>query len=498
MAGLTPLGDPELSQPWWPKLRNPVALLVRSPTSESLGLLRCRLLTCRSPSPTHADAPDTPLLELGEFRRRLALIVDEFLCAQDVPGAAASIAALGSACFHDELAAMLLRSALDRGSRERAAAMRLLQSLLEESLLSEPQLVRGFEKLVLIWEDLRLDVPDVAGWLCGLLSSRAGLLDKSLFGRLPESLLQALCDDLEAGVARDTLQEHVDDLAGFKIQVRARLAMVLSQERSAADFAAWLRRARRADFHHEVVVAASLLAVDAPPGAAEELRKAVFSMVAQLQEERLLTDADMQFGFSRLLGMAGELARGSGDSKEAVVGLLRCAVERELLPAEFLKCARRLRFGGPLGVQTVRQAQRQTPAHSRRVWGSGDARHIQIEIEEAILEYFDSGSAEELGRIVEELHLSGKELVRFVRKLLVLGMEHDQTDRALDAVSELLGFFWTPEEVRAAFDQLRDLVPDLVLDLPNCQEYAQSLVLTACRRGILEDSYLLAGGISVV
>jgi len=455
-------------------------------------------LACQSPSPTHADIPDTPLFEFGEFRRRAVLIIDEFLCAQDVPGTAASVAALGSACFHDELAALLLRAALDRAAGERAAAARLLHALVDEGLLWEAQLVRSFEKFVLIWEDLRLDVPDVACWLAGLLSCRVGLFDKGLFARLPEGLLQALCNDLEAGIARETLQEYVDELAAFKIQLKARLGMVMAKERSVADFVAWLRGAQKADFHHEAVVAASLLAVEAPPDTAAEQQKAAFSMIARLHEEGLLVDVDLQLGFSRLLGMAGELAKAGSAGQAALTGLLRCAVEQELLPAEFLKCARRLRFGGPLGVQIVRQAQRQTPAHSRRVWGSGDERHIQTEIQEAILEYFDSGSAEELGRIVEELHLSGKELVRFVRKLLVQGMERGRPERALDAVAELLGFFWTPEEVRAAFDQLRDMVPELVLDLPHCRESARSLVRTAHSRGLLEEAYLRSNGISVV
>ena len=43
----------------------------------------------------------------------------------------------------------------------------------------------------------------------------------------------------------------------------------------------------------------------------------------------------------------------------------------ELLAAQFLKLARRLGYGGPLGMQALRWAQRQTPLHSRRARGWG-------------------------------------------------------------------------------------------------------------------------------
>ena len=51
-----------------------------------------------------------------------------------------------------------------------------------------------------------------------------------------------------------------------------------------------------------------------------------------------------------------------------LVSLLRGAVEKELLAAQFLKLARRLGYGGALGMQALRWAQRQTPLHSRHRW----------------------------------------------------------------------------------------------------------------------------------
>lgn len=51
---------------------------------------------------------------------------------------------------------------------------------------------------------------------------------------------------------------------------------------------------------------------------------------------------------------------------------------QELLAAQFLKLARRLGYGGPLGMQALRWAQRQTPLHSRHSPADGDAEDGEI------------------------------------------------------------------------------------------------------------------------
>jgi len=442
------------------------------------------------------------------------LLVEEFFCARDVQGMIASVAALGCTCFHDELAALLLRAALDRQEQERQAAVGLLSALEAEGLLSNAQLVRGFEKLVLAWDDLQLDVPGAPCLLVALLSSRVGLLDRSLFARLPEELLRELCSSLPPGPARDTLEAHLGDLAAFKVELRARLDSELFCRRSVDDFAAWLKGAGKPAFHHEVLIAACLSSFGAEPsasafwtaccdaeGLAAEKRSLVLAMLRQLhtaQEAWLLDEVDVQLGFSRLLGGIEALERERPGTTEMLTGLLGGAVEQEVLPAEFLRSARRMRFGGPCGVEVVRAAQRRTPMHSRRIWGSGDARQFRKEVKEAILEYFDSGSLDELAQIVEELHLSEKEQAHFVQKLLVAGMERGEASGALDAVQALMGSCWSAQEVQAAFEELRDIARDLVLDFPHCREHTSDLVRTAVGRGVLDQSYLVYDVTTVV
>jgi hypothetical protein len=466
----------------------------------------CRLLDA-SESPNFGSIHDIPRLEFSEFQSRAKHLTDEFFCSMDVPGMVASISALRCLPFHDELVAILLRASLDRKELEQEAAVLLLGTLLRDGFLERSQLVRGYEKLVLSWEDLRLDVPNVHARLVALLSSSVGLLDKSLFARLPQDLLQALQEDLAPGSAKESLLLHLEELTAFKAELAAKLETDLFHNRSIDSLAAFLRSADSERFRHEVVLVACELSLNAcpspsafwmscfsPAGLIEEKRNLVLKMLVQLHvldDDSLLDEVDLQLGFSRLLGITEKLINDRPEVKLSLVALFRGAVEREVLPGEFLKSARRMRFGGRCGVEVAREVQRQTPLHSRRNCGSGDGRQLQMEVQEAISEYFDCRNVEELANIVQELHLSEEEQTKFVRKLFVAGMERNDGDSAVEVVAALLGPCWGLPEVVAAFEQLRDIADDLVLDFPYCREKTNDLVCAAVGCGLLDSSFLV-------
>ncbi|CAL1148405.1 unnamed protein product, partial [Cladocopium goreaui] len=495
----------------------------------------CRLVDCKVPSPTCADAPDDTRLEFKDFKKQAQSLASEFFCSQDVEGMVASVRGLGCLPFHDELAASLLRASLDQKDVTRQAVIPLLIALHEEELMSTAQLARGFEKLVLSWEDLQLDVPGAPGLLVSLLSSRVGLFDKSLFARLPEDLLSRVSCDLPTNLAQRTIQTHLEELRAtwharlvapknlqgwvraFKTELHCKIQEHLLRMGTADGLAAWLREECKPAFHHEVVVAACLCSFDGKPSPdaywtscfdsgdlrAEKCRMVLDALVQLANSEHLLSETDIQIGFSRVLGIVTTDTREMEATETRsdfphLVALLRGAVEKELLAAQFLKLARRLGYGGPLGMQALRWAQRQTPLHSRRVWGSGDLRQMRAEMHDTIEEYFDSHSTEELAQVIEELHLSSKEQARFweegdhllgtchkvtfLRKLLVAGMERGAQQVALYATEELLGFCWTDQEVEGAFQQLRDIEADLVLDFPEIRECTGKLVKLAVPR----------------
>ncbi|CAK9076801.1 unnamed protein product [Durusdinium trenchii] len=363
------------------------------------GLIRLRS-SDQVPSPTCADPPDDTRLEFKDFKREARTLAEEFFCSQDVEGMVASVKGLGCLPFHDELAALLLRASLDQKDATRQSVIPLLLTLHENELLSTAQLARGFEKLVLSWEDLQLDVPGAPGLLVSLLSSRVGLFDKSLFARLPEDLLAKVVEDLPSNLAQRTIQTHLSELTAFKIELHSKIEEQLLRMGTADGLAAWLREECKPAFHHEVVVAACLSSFDGRPHPdaywtscfdpsdlrTEKCRMILDALVQLSTSEHLLSETDIQIGFSRVLGIVTSEMEVKETRSEFphLVALLRGAVEKELLAAQFLKLARRLHYGGPLGMQALRCAQRQTPLHSRRVWGTGDLRQMRAEMHDTI------------------------------------------------------------------------------------------------------------------
>jgi len=455
-------------------------------------------------SPSHADGLDSPRLEFAEFQRKAKLLADEFYCARDVPGMINSIAALNCPSFHDELVAILLRTSFDRNDSERDSVVALLAALHSDQLLSAAQIVRAFEKLIISWKDLALDAPDTPSHIMKLMSSnwsKVGCLDQGLAIKLPEDLLRKFSSSLAPGAGRDTLLAHVEKLSSFKVELAAQLETQLFGNQSVEAFGTWLRSQDSADFHHEVLVQACLGSLDTPTLVlAEQRRLMVQAMLVQFHssdENWLLDEVDLQLGFSRLLGKMTDMADDKPYSQDTLVALLRTAVERELLPAEFLKSARRMRFGGGLGVEVVKEVQRLTPMHSRRIWGAGDSRQFRKEVRQAILEYFDSKSIEELAQIVQELHLNEKEQAQFMKKLMITGMERKEPPAVtLDPIAALLNLCWFQKEVSDAFVQLRESSSDLVLDFPHCRESIDALIGAAVARDLLEQTDIVCDGVA--
>eukprot|EP00927_Polykrikos_kofoidii_P076534 TRINITY_DN73602_c0_g1_i1.p1 TRINITY_DN73602_c0_g1~~TRINITY_DN73602_c0_g1_i1.p1 ORF type:complete len:520 (+),score=83.84 TRINITY_DN73602_c0_g1_i1:115-1674(+) len=480
------------------------------------GYLNCRLVACSAPSPTCADKVDAARLQFREFQTRVGSLVDEFFRARDIAGMTDAVVDLGCSCFHDELVAVVIRGALDRKEVDREAGMELLTALAKDGHITTPQLVRGFEKLVLSWEDVSLDAPETPWQLVAILSKHGDLWHKSLFNRLPDSFMRSVLADLPLGPLRLDVQAQIEALKAFKAELFEQLKRHLFADCSLEEFASWLQKAEKPSFHHEVVLGACVHSLGihqssdpfwtaylSDEGLIAEKGQLVISMLSSLHrleagETRLLDDVDVQLGFSRLLGEIGKVSDAGRDIRKPVVALLRGAVESEVLPAEFLKSALRMRFGGAEGVEVLKETQRQTPVYSRRIWGTGDQRQFRLEISNAISEYFDSKNAQELARILGELHLSVDEEAVFVRKMLVVGMERGESASALDAVEELQGFCWSPETVKQAFQQLRDIAGDLVLDFPHCRELTTELVRAAIGRGILDPSYLQEDGDTIV
>ena len=114
------------------------------------------------------------------------------------------------------------------------------------------------DRMVLAWGDLQLDVPGAPALLVALLSSRVGLMDKSLFARLPQDMLASVYGSLPAGPVKDTVQAHLTELTTFKAELAHIVENDLICARSTDTFVNWLQNQNKPAFHHEVVLAACM------------------------------------------------------------------------------------------------------------------------------------------------------------------------------------------------------------------------------------------------
>ena len=98
--------------------------------------------------------------KVQQLKSKIETIVAELLSTEEVDDAIQSIQDLQSPQLHTEVVKALLRSALDRGNRQRELASRFL-CFTSGTLFSAPAVEQAVSTLLQRVEDLALDVPDV-------------------------------------------------------------------------------------------------------------------------------------------------------------------------------------------------------------------------------------------------------------------------------------------------------------------------------------------------
>eukprot|EP00747_Dinoflagellata_sp_TGD_P215524 gnl/TRDRNA2_/TRDRNA2_88215_c1_seq1.p1 gnl/TRDRNA2_/TRDRNA2_88215_c1~~gnl/TRDRNA2_/TRDRNA2_88215_c1_seq1.p1 ORF type:complete len:190 (-),score=44.55 gnl/TRDRNA2_/TRDRNA2_88215_c1_seq1:151-720(-) len=165
-------------------------------------------------------------------------------------------------------------------------------------------------------------------------------------------------------------------------------------------------------------------------------------------------------------------------------------VADELLSVPFLKRCRILRIGGATGLRVLDTTQRRTPEYSRRFLGT---EQFKKEIQNMVLEYFNSGDEAEVGRLVRELSpLSQARCAELVRKTMCLAMERSGNECEL--AIKMIVWLCRHEEIQLdaveqGFNDMYSRMPDLLLDVPDARDMAKTFVVEAKKFGILKQSW---------
>ncbi|WFD28557.1 hypothetical protein MNAN1_003570 [Malassezia nana] len=151
------------------------------------------------------DAPTEPSAPSAEdLQRKIGNDVKEFLAIRDLNEGVQSIEALPAehrASFVDQL----VSAVLDKKQDSVDAAGQLLAQLVEKQVLTEQQLLDGFQPQVTILDDTSMDAPSAYGFMAQLLVQST----------LPRAQIEQLADKMEGEGLRppkDRLLAKVDDI----------------------------------------------------------------------------------------------------------------------------------------------------------------------------------------------------------------------------------------------------------------------------------------------
>lgn len=108
---------------------------------------------------------------MEEYRKKAAIIIDEYFTNDDFVSTANESRAIGMPNYDNYFVKKLISMAMDKHDKEKEMAALLLSSLYGD-VISPSQVYKGFSKLVECVDDLAVDIPNVVD-LLALFIARA-------------------------------------------------------------------------------------------------------------------------------------------------------------------------------------------------------------------------------------------------------------------------------------------------------------------------------------
>ena len=473
------------------------------------------------PSPPSDSSPLGGWVKIRESRaeresEEISSIVEDFLSNGDKVACVEAVEGLDSSRPLDALIYRFLRVSIDRGGRERQLVLEIVNELKQCGIVSVDQCERAMDKILLVFEDIRLDVPRAAAIIAWFVSTAVGerWLPGNFFFRLPEGVLKAVVEQPNPADLKDHSVDdadfsgtppsaHSSELAAlrfFKKKSRAVVEEFLAAQGAvqAKDVESALKIVPHSEsLKHELAKIFMIKSMDHSP----EEREAVSALFVSLSH--WLTEEDLGLAFSRLLAVIDDLRLDIPHVEEFTEKFILRAIGDQLLPPAFLDQAIRLKIGGQTGLAVIRKVKREIG----QIFGASEIKHLPVaaiwgaskaaekaestwkkELNFAVREFFDSHDGAEFLRLVSEWELDTNRCGEIVRKLMVGGME--RKDNACFLVLELLvkaeseGFL-SKDDIQEGVLQVAKRSSDLKLDIPDLKEMLKAYKVQFRARGIL-------------
>ena len=323
-----------------------------------------------------------------------------------------------------------------------------------------------------------------------------GCLPSSFVARLPESFLLAkLTMNEETESLYPELHSQLKELQRFKKKCSSILMEYFASEGAepASDLGERLAIAGKPSLRHEFVRRAINISLDRD----DSQRELTSSLLSSLRDLKILTEDDLLWGVSHLLGSLPDLVIDCPQAVSLVSKFLIRAVADEVLPPSFLDNAIRLGLGGTEGVEAAEAAKSSIEntnvewADLRNVWGKIESKNDAIwkqEVETALCEYLDSHDKAEMCRLMHEWALCTFKAVIVIKRALLKAMDGNGNDCL--AVVELLDYAVKREELKdsdilRAMHELDSNLADLKLDIPDAAEMLDTFGGLLRNKGLL-------------
>jgi programmed cell death protein 4 len=280
-------------------------------------------------------------------------------------------------------------------------------------------------------------------------------------------------------------------LSEFKRRVTAALEEYFDSEDCAEAIRA-IAELACPDYHYEVVKRAISLALDRG-----DRDRELVSRFLSASYPSLLPVEQLGKGFERLFEYVDDLELDVPGASQIVAQFLSRALVDEILPPSFLTDPVVAGLGGEV-VQSAKRMLSRDHTHSRveRIWGPGDGRpvdELKVEMDALLAEYLVSHDATEAARCVRLL-ACGHFLHEFVKRAVVLALDHTDAHVALDAVANLFEHLAADEvlskaQLEQGLAKLKEKLPDLALDAPMAPDALAALVARAKDKGLVDASF---------
>eukprot|EP01066_Platyproteum_vivax_P007932 Platyproteum_vivax@DN3226_c0_g1_i1.p1 len=439
-----------------------------------------------------------PELTQEQFGKSARTLLISYFEDNDVAAASQQLLDLKSQMYHDDFVYRSIRMSMDRGDKEQQSVSGLLSHLHSQNLVSSTQMHRAFEKLIQIWEDLRLDVPDAPYRIFRFIEQT--ILDqgahRQLLARCPEGLLANVQENKKALDPLTRVTEAAQILHEFKTEAKKCVEEYFAAG-DVGEVKTTIVELGRPEFGHEWV----RLLIRGGMDGGNKQKEGAIKCLSSLYPDTIGPD-DMQLGFSRLLASIDDMVLDCPFIETLLAQCLARAVVEELLPPVFLQDHLRIHTGRTSGMSCLEKAiklyhdGRSVNARQlQRLWKSvpeHDVEKVKTGINNCVIEYMDSNDIESSYTVLMDMDLPSEQCAEFIRKIVHYSLERG--DKAVASAAKMLTKLsdtgeMTENEFVSGFEQLAKRLDDIVCDVPNARQKISDFVEEMKTLNILPRTY---------